>query len=91
MNFQHEEQVFKSKGHVFKYVMYFKNKMQLNPVHIVDMNKTIPDPEMEKKIIGALSFHKLHLGVGSWSKNLLLFTKSTQSVYVRVCPCPTFI
>ena len=43
------EQVFKSKDYVFKYIMYFKSKMKLHPVHIVDMNKTIPDPETEKK------------------------------------------
>ena len=77
MNFQHEEQVYKSKDYVFKYIMYFKSKMNLHPVHIVDMNKTIPDPEMEKKkkMIGALSFHKLHIGVGRWSKNYFFLHK----------------
>ena len=38
--------------------MYFKSKMKLKPVHIVDMNKTIPEPEMEnkKKVIGFSNF-----------------------------------
>ena len=30
-------------------IMYFKSKMKLKPVHIVDMNKTIPVPEMDNK------------------------------------------
>ena len=30
-------------------IMYFKSKMKLKPVHIVDMNKTILEPEMENK------------------------------------------
>ena len=59
--------LFKSKDYVFKNIMYFKSKMKLKPVHIVDMNKTIPEPEMEnkKKMIGFSNFLQFWLKTSS--------------------------